>query len=57
MVLTVHDELVLDVAERAVEPAGALVKEAMESAYDVSVGLRADLGSGKNWAEAVPSGH
>jgi DNA polymerase I len=57
MVLTVHDELVFDVADESVEPAGVLVKEAMEGAYDLSVGLRADLGSGKNWAEAVPSGH
>jgi DNA polymerase-1 len=57
MVLTVHDELVFDVGEGHREDAAALVKEAMEGAYDLTVGLRADLGSGKTWAEAVPSGH
>ena len=57
MVLTVHDELVFDVAEGDLEASGRLVKEAMEGAYDLTVRLRADLGSGKTWAEAVPSGH
>ncbi|MFN2589976.1 MAG: DNA polymerase I, partial [Actinomycetota bacterium] len=57
MVLTVHDELVFDVADGVIEESGHAVKEAMEAAYDLTVGLRADLGSGKNWAEAVPSGH
>src|SRR6266581_4084551 len=51
MVLTVHDELVFDVAEKDLERAGPLIKEAMERAFDLSVGLRADLGRGKNWAE------
>ncbi|HEX9236693.1 MAG TPA: DNA polymerase I [Actinomycetota bacterium] len=57
MVLTVHDELVFDVAEKDLERAGPLIKEAMERAFDLSVGLRADLGRGKNWAESVPTGH
>jgi DNA polymerase-1 len=57
MVLTVHDELVFDVAAGAVAEAGPVVKEAMESAYPLTVPLRADLGSGSNWAEAVPAGH
>jgi DNA polymerase-1 len=57
MVLTVHDELVFDVAERDVEVSGKLVKEAMESAYSMTVPLRADLGSGANWADAAPAGH
>ncbi|MBA3363416.1 MAG: DNA polymerase I [Actinobacteria bacterium] len=57
MVLTVHDELVFDVAEPHREDAGKLVKEAMESAYPLTVTLRADLGWGSNWAEAAPAGH
>jgi DNA polymerase-1 len=57
MVLTVHDELVFDVAQGHREEAAALVKEAMEGAYALTVGLRADLGSGTTWSEAVPSGH
>ena len=56
-VLTVHDELVFDVADRDVEQAGALVKEAMETAYLLKVPLRVDLGWGKSWAEAAPAGH
>jgi DNA polymerase-1 len=57
MLLTVHDELVFEVAERGVEEAAALVKQEMESAYELSVPLRADVGWGANWAEAVPAGH
>jgi DNA polymerase-1 len=57
MLLTVHDELVFEVARDRVEEAAALVKGAMESAYDLSVPLRADIGLGPNWAEAVPAGH
>jgi DNA polymerase I len=57
MVLTVHDELVFDVAERDLEASAALVREAMEAAYPLTVPLRVDVGSGKNWAEAAPAGH
>jgi DNA polymerase-1 len=57
MVLTVHDELVFDVAREDLDRGAALVKAAMEDAYDLSVGLRADLGHGENWAEAAPAGH
>jgi DNA polymerase-1 len=56
MLLTVHDELVFEVAEASVEEAGALVKERMETAVDLDVDLRADLGWGANWSEAAP-GH
>jgi DNA polymerase I len=57
MVLTVHDELVFDVGDDDLDPAGKLVREAMESAYHLTVPLRVDLGSGKSWAEAAPAGH
>jgi DNA polymerase-1 len=57
MVLTVHDELVFDVAVGGREAAAVLVKQAMEAAYPLSVPLRADLGYGANWAEAAPAGH
>jgi DNA polymerase-1 len=57
MVMTVHDELVFDVAERDREASAAIVKQAMESAYELSVPLRVDLGWAKNWAEAAPAGH
>ena len=57
MLLTVHDELVFEVAAEQVEETAALVKEEMEAAYELSVPLRADIGRGPNWAEAVPAGH
>jgi len=57
MLLTVHDELVFEVAEAGVEEAAALVKAEMESAYELTVPLQADIGWGSNWAEAAPAGH
>ena len=57
MVLTVHDELVFDVAEGDLDRSVKLVTEAMETAWPLTVPLRADLGWGKNWAEAAPAGH
>ena len=57
MLLTVHDELVFEVDGTHVEEASALVKSEMESAYELDVPLRADIGWGPNWAEAVPAGH
>jgi DNA polymerase I len=52
IVLTVHDELVLEVprAERdRVEP---VVREVMEHAAELRVPLVVDLGFGPNWASA-----
>ncbi|HET9724462.1 MAG TPA: DNA polymerase I [Actinomycetota bacterium] len=57
MLLTVHDELVFEVSEAQVQEASALVRTQMEGAYDLSVPLRADIGWGPDWAEAVPEGH
>ncbi len=57
MLLTVHDELVFEVTGDRTEETAALVKAEMEAAYDLRVPLRADIGWGPNWAEAVPAGH
>jgi DNA polymerase-1 len=57
MLLTVHDELVFEVGADRVEDAASLVKREMESAFELAVPLRADIGWGPNWAEAVPAGH
>ena len=57
MVLTVHDELVFDLAERTRQDAADVITAAMESAYPLTVPLRVDLGWGPNWAEAAPAGH
>jgi DNA polymerase-1 len=57
MVLTVHDELVFDVRDRDREAAADLVRTAMETAYPLTVPLRADVGWGPTWAQAAPAGH
>jgi DNA polymerase-1 len=57
MLLTVHDELVFEVSKKRVEEAAELVKREMEAAHELDVPLRADIGWGPNWAEAVPAGH
>ncbi len=57
MLLTVHDELVFEVTAGQAEAAADLVRREMESACELSVPLRADVGLGPNWAEAAPAGH
>jgi len=52
MILQVHDELVLEVPERELDTVIAVVKEAMESAIELSVPLVVDVGWGQNWLEA-----
>ena len=47
MLLTVHDELVFEVATDRVGEAAELVKREMEAAYDLEVPLRADVGWGE----------
>src|ERR671919_656029 len=57
MVLTVHDELVFEVREEAVDEVAGAARQEMEAAYELSVPLRVDVGSGANWADAAPAGH
>jgi DNA polymerase-1 len=57
MLLTVHDELVFEVPADRVEDAASVVAGRMENAIALDVPLRADIGWGPNWAEAVPAGH
>lgn len=52
MILTVHDELVFEVPDQEVELAMPRIKEAMESAYTLSVPLVVDVGCGPNWNAA-----
>ena len=52
MVLTVHDELVVEVAQERVDEVAAVVRTAMEGAVDLKVPLKADLAWGSNWADA-----
>ncbi len=51
MILQVHDELVLEVAEADLAPVTDLVVETMSSAYKLDVPLKVDVAVGKNWME------
>ncbi len=52
MLLQVHDELLFEVPADEKDALRTLVKEEMEGAVKLSVPLKADIGTGKNWAEA-----
>jgi DNA polymerase-1 len=52
MIMQVHDELVFEVDQEAVEEVIALVRERMESVVALNVSLRVSVGHGPNWDEA-----
>jgi len=52
MLLQVHDELVFEVAENAIEPTRAMVKELMEGTAKISVPLTVETGVGDHWDDA-----
>ena len=52
LVMQVHDELVLEVAEAAVEKVRRKVVNIMCGAAELSVALKVDTGTGSNWDEA-----
>jgi DNA polymerase-1 len=51
MMLTVHDELVLECRTDAVDLTAAIVKEEMESAVSLKVPLVVEVGVGASWAQ------
>jgi DNA polymerase-1 len=54
MILQVHDELLLEVPEDEIKRTKEVVREEMESVYEMSVPLVVDVGIGRNWMEAKP---
>ncbi|MCB9591699.1 MAG: DNA polymerase I [Sandaracinaceae bacterium] len=52
MLLTVHDELVLEVAPNEEDVLRALVRERMEHVVDLSVPLTVSMGVGRTWNQA-----
>ncbi len=52
MIMTVHDELVLEVPEEEIEGTEALAREEMQGALELEVPLVVDAGVGASWAEA-----
>ncbi|MEE8607795.1 MAG: DNA polymerase, partial [Nitrospiraceae bacterium] len=57
MILQVHDELIFETPAGDLEQAKRLVQTEMEATgtrLGLSVPLKVDLGSGRNWREAHP---
>jgi len=52
MILTVHDELVFEVAPDETRVVSELVRDAMEGVWELRVPLKVNLALGANWAEA-----
>ncbi len=52
MILTVHDELLLEVREDNADEAAALVRDRMEHAATLVVPLDVDVGMGRDWKAA-----
>jgi DNA polymerase-1 len=51
MLLQVHDELLFEVAESEAVEMSRLVPETMSGAMELSIPLKVDIASGRNWAE------
>src|SRR6202167_2669973 len=52
LIMQVHDELVLEVADAAVEAVTAQLRERMARAAELRVPLKVDVGVGTNWDQA-----
>lgn len=52
MVMQVHDELVFEISDSEKEMMENLIREKMEGAIELSIAVKVDIGSGKNWEEA-----
>ena len=57
MILQVHDELVFEVREERAEELAAEVVPAMESAVELQVPLRVDVGVGRSWYDCKSHAH
>ena len=52
VIMQVHDELVLEVAESQVDKVSKAIAEMMTQAAELAVPLEVEIGVGKNWQEA-----
>ncbi len=52
MIMQVHDELVFEVHESAVEQSGETIRQLMEQCVELAIPLKVDVGTGLNWDEA-----
>ena len=54
LLVQVHDELLFEVREDALEEASRVVRSVMEGALRLKVPLVVQVGHGKNWVDAHP---
>jgi DNA polymerase-1 len=54
MILTVHDELLFEAPEGEADQVAAVVRDAMEHAFQLAVPITVDVGIGRNWKAAKP---
>jgi len=52
LLLTVHDELVVEAPEKDAEGVGKLIKDTMEQVIKLCVPMTVEVGIGENWAKA-----
>lgn len=52
LIVTVHDELLIETAEDEIEQVRVILEESMQQAADLQVKLEVDTHTGKNWYEA-----
>ena len=52
MILSVHDEIVLEVPENELSVVQEMVKHIMENVWELQVPLKVNLNAGHNWSEA-----
>ena len=52
MLLSVHDEIVLEIPPQEIVPVSALLQTIMETIWDLAVPLKVNLAVGDNWNEA-----
>jgi DNA polymerase-1 len=49
LILTVHDELIVEAPEAEADKAARILKEEMEGCVQYAVPLETEVGMGKNW--------
>lgn len=54
LILQVHDELMFECDPKEVEATAKMIKQKMEEALKLTVPVKVDLKSGKNWGEMTP---
>ena len=52
MLIQVHDELIFNVCKNEIEEVTEIVRDIMENTYKLSVPLKVEIETGKNWYDA-----